>query len=91
MNKKIDMIVSFGCCFGFLVQIASNEHPKYRESSLLLNIFPAKFYRNAKILTSFTAKSKRVREKRVSNWDSKAKKITENYHTHQLCISKKIL
>ena len=55
----------------------------------MLKTFFYIFYRNANIPTSCTAKYRRVGEQWISNSESAAKKNMENYHTHQLCISKK--
>ena len=76
--------------FGLLVQKYIKKHIKHSDSPLLLKFFFSIFYRNAKIPTSFTAKSRSDGEKQMSNSDSAVKKNIENDHTHQLCISKKI-
>ena len=60
------MIGSFSCYFGFLVQRYIEKHPKYSDSSLLLEIFFSIFYRNRKFPASSTAKSRRVGEKLIS-------------------------
>ena len=69
-NRQDRFILIF---FGFLAQKYILEHPKYSDCPLLLkNIFP--IYRNVKISTSFTAKSKRVGEKYLSYLDLADKK-----------------